>query len=81
VDTGRKEARGEGLELLRSSLEKTDTPTEKASTMSYIAIGEVRIGNQLEAQCYVRAARLLDPKCPFLARAAQEAGMEGNGGV
>lgn len=70
-----------GLELLRSSLEKTDTTQEKASTMCYIAIGEARLGNQVEAQRYVRAARLLDPTCPFLERAVQEAGMESSRGV
>ncbi len=65
----------EGLELVRSSLEKTDTLKDKAYTMSYIAIGEARLGNQAEAARYVRAARLLDPKCPLLERAAREAGM------
>ena len=45
--------------------------------MSYIAIGEARLGNRAEAQRFVRAARLLDPKCAFLERTAQEAGMEG----
>ena len=62
----------EGLELLRSSLEKTDTPKEKASTMCYIAIGEARRGSQAEAQRYVQAARLLDPQCAFLERTMQE---------
>lgn len=65
----------EGLELVRSSLEKTDTPKDKAQTMSYIAIGEARLGKQAEAARYVCAARLLDPKCPLLARAVREAGM------
>ena len=65
-----------GLELLRSSLEKTDTPKDKAYTMSCIAIGEARLGNQADAQRFVRAARLLDPQCPFLERAAREAGMD-----
>lgn len=68
----------EGLELLRSSLEKTDTSKDKASTMCYIAIGEARRGNQAEAQRYVQTARLLDPQYVFLERASREAGVGDN---
>ncbi len=56
----------EGLELLRSSLEKTDTPKEKASTMCYIAIGEARRrqSGRSAALC-AGSLRLLDPDVHF----------------
>ena len=68
-------ARGEieaGLELLRRSLAESDEPQNKALNACMLAIGERKLGNLTASEEYLKAARLLDPDCLLLDRAAPE---------
>lgn len=71
VEMGRLD---EGLELLRNAMQSSTDGASKALIACHIAIGEARKGNRREALCSLDAARILDPSCFLLPRAARETG-------
>jgi tetratricopeptide (TPR) repeat protein len=62
----------EGIALLQEAMAKNTEAQGKAFEACYIAIGEKRRGNVAEGRRYLDMARSLDPRCPQIARAANE---------